>query len=96
MDVANAVVWEDRPVSIRFVSAEEAAALPLRKEPGREGPLRLIEVEAFDLSACGGTHVARTGAIGLIAVVGAERFRGGTRLTFVCGGRALNCAAHLP
>jgi alanyl-tRNA synthetase len=89
MDVANAIVWEDRPVSIRFVSAEEAAALPLRKEPGREGPLRLIEVEAFDLSACGGTHVTRTGAIGLVAVVGAERFRGGTRLTFVCGGRAL-------
>ncbi len=89
VDAANAVVWDDRPVSIRFVSPEEAAALPLRKEPVREGPLRLIEVEAFDLSACGGTHVARTGAIGLIAVLGAERFRGGTRLTFACGGRAL-------
>jgi alanyl-tRNA synthetase len=47
-------------------------------------------VEGFDLSACGGTHVARSGAIGLIAVTGAERFRGGTRLTFVCGARALN------
>ena len=89
VDNANGVVWEDRPVSIRFVSAAEAAALPLRKEPVREGPLRLIEVEGFDLSACGGTHVARTGAIGVIAVVSAERFRGGTRLTFVCGNRAL-------
>jgi alanyl-tRNA synthetase len=89
VDAANEVVWEDRPVSIRFCSPEEAAALPLRKEPAREGPLRLIDVDGFDLSACGGTHVARTGAIGLIAVIGSERFRGGTRLTFVCGGRAL-------
>ncbi len=86
---ANRIVWEDRPVSIRFVSAEEAAALKLRKEPARGGTLRLIEVADFDLSACGGTHVARTGAIGMIAVSGAERFRGGTRLAFVCGSRAL-------
>jgi alanyl-tRNA synthetase len=89
VDEANRVVWEDRPVTIRFVSPEEAARLPLRKEPVREGPLRLIEIPDFDLSACGGTHVARTGEIGLIAVTAAERFRGGTRLTFVCGGRAL-------
>jgi alanyl-tRNA synthetase len=86
---ANRVVWEDRAVSIRFVSAEEAAALKLRKEPARGGTLRLIEVADFDLSACGGTHVARTGAIGMIAVSAWERFRGGTRVTFVCGARVL-------
>jgi alanyl-tRNA synthetase len=86
---ANRVVWEDRPVSIRFVSAEEAATLPLRKEPARQGTLRLIDITDFDLSACGGTHVARTGSIGIIAVAGWERFRGGTRVGFVCGGRAL-------
>jgi alanyl-tRNA synthetase len=86
---ANRIVWEDRPVSIRFVSAEEAAAMPLRKEPARGGTLRLIDIADFDLSACGGTHVARTGAIGMIAVSAWERFRGGTRVTFVCGGRAL-------
>jgi alanyl-tRNA synthetase len=86
---ANRIVWEDRPVTIRFASAEEAASLPLRKEPARSGTLRLIDIEGFDLSACGGTHVARTGAIGLIGVVGWERFKGGTRVTFVCGGRAL-------
>ena len=83
------VVWEDVPVSIRFVSEEEAARLPLRKEPARGGPLRLIEVEGFDLSACGGTHVSRTGEVGIVAVRGWERFRGGTRVEFVCGGRAL-------
>ncbi len=88
-DEANRIVWEDRPVHIRFAGAEEAAALPLRKESVRAGTLRLIDVEGFDLSACGGTHVARTGAIGVIAVTGWEKFRGGTRVEFVCGGRAL-------
>ncbi|HEX3644483.1 MAG TPA: DHHA1 domain-containing protein [Vicinamibacterales bacterium] len=86
---ANRIVWEDRPVTVRFVDAEEAARLPLRKEPVREGTLRLIEVEGFDLSACGGTHVARTGGIGAIAVASWERFKGGQRLEFLCGGRAL-------
>jgi len=89
VDEANRVVWDDRPVTIRTVSPEQAAQLPLRKEPVRSGPLRLIEVADFDLSACGGTHVARTGEIGVIAVSAIERFRGGSRVTFVCGGRAL-------
>ena len=86
---ANRVVWDDRPVSIRYASPEEAAQLPLRKEPKRSGTLRLIDVADFDLSACGGTHVARTGAIGVIAVARWDRFKGGQRLEFVCGGRAL-------
>ncbi|HET9568015.1 MAG TPA: DHHA1 domain-containing protein [Vicinamibacterales bacterium] len=86
---ANHVVWEDREVSVRFVSAGEAARLPLRKEPVREGTLRLVEISDFDLSACGGTHVSRTGAIGMIAVTQSERFHGGSRITFACGSRAL-------
>ncbi len=89
-DEANRVVWEDRPVAIRFATAEEAAKMPLRKESIRTGPLRLIDVENFDLSACGGTHVARTGSIGVVAVGGSEKFRGGSRVEFLCGGRALN------
>ena len=88
-DEANRIVWEDRPVNIRFAGADEAAALSLRKESSREGTLRLIDVQDFDLSACGGTHVARTGAIGIIAIAAVERFRGGSRVTFLCGGRAL-------
>ena len=86
---ANRVVWENRPVAIRYASAEEAAKLPLRKEPVREGTLRLIDIEQFDLSACGGTHVASTGAIGIIALGAIERFKGGQRVEFFCGGRAL-------
>ena len=89
VDEANHVVWEDREVSVRFVSADEAARLTLRKEPIREGTLRLVEIRDFDLSACGGTHVSRTGAIGIIAVTQSERFRGGSRITFACGSRAL-------
>jgi len=87
---ANRIVWEDRPVTIRFAEPEEAARLPLRKQPTREGTLRLIEVEDFDLSACGGTHVARTGALGIIAIASFERFKGGQRIEFLCGVRALD------
>jgi alanyl-tRNA synthetase len=86
---ANRIVWEDRPVTIRFADSDEAARLPLRKESLRGGTLRLIDIESFDLSACGGTHVSRTGGIGIIAVANWERFKGGQRIEFVCGGRAL-------
>ena len=86
---ANRIVWEDRPVTVRFTTADEAARLPLRKEPHREGILRLIDIERFDLSACGGTHVARTGEVGLIAIGSWERFKRGQRVEFLCGGRAL-------
>lgn len=88
-DIANKVLWEDREVCVKFVTAHEAAKLPLRKEPAREGELRIIEIKDYDLSACGGTHVQRTGAIGVIAISGFERFKGGLRMEFVCGGRAL-------
>ena len=86
---ANRIVWENRPVSIRFATPAEAAAMTLRKEPSRSGPLRVIEVEDFDMSACGGTHVARTGQVGVVALRSWEKFRGGMRLEFVCGGRTL-------
>ena len=85
---ANACVWRDLEVVVRYVTEAEAAALPLRKESTRTGTLRLVEVPGFDLSACGGTHVPRTGMIGMIGVTGSERFKGGSRVSFACGGRA--------
>jgi alanyl-tRNA synthetase len=88
-DEANRIVWEDRPVTISFADSVDAARMPLRKESKREGKLRLIDVDGFDLSACGGTHVARTGGIGLIAVASWERFKGGQRVEFLCGSRGL-------
>ena len=99
-ETANKVLWEDREVCVRFVTAAEAAKLPLRKDPTREGELRIIDIADYDLSACGGTHVRRTGAIGIIQIAGFERFKGGMRVEFVCGHRALaayralrNCVA---
>ncbi len=87
---ANQIVWDDRPVAITFVTAADAASLPLRKVPVTSGTLRLIDIDGVDLSACGGTHVARTGAIGMIVVSAAERFKGGLRVSFRCGRRALD------
>jgi len=86
---ANRIVWENRPVSIRVATPDEAAAMTFRKEPTRSGPLRVIEVEGFDMSACGGTHVERAGQVGVIAIRSWEKFRGGMRLEFACGARAL-------
>jgi alanyl-tRNA synthetase len=87
--LANNVVWEDREITIHNVSSEQAAAMPLRKEPAREGELRLIEIEDFDLTPCGGTHAYRTGEVGMIAVRSWERAKGLTRIEFAAGVRAL-------
>ncbi len=90
--LANQVIFEDRAVSISFRPAEEANSLDLRKPTFREGDVRLVEVEDFDLSACGGTHVGRAGAVGLILTRKSERNKGQTRVEFLCGGRALQAA----
>jgi alanyl-tRNA synthetase len=89
VELANNVIWEDRAITIRNVTAEEAAELPLRKESTREGELRLIEIDGFDLTPCGGTHAYRTGEVGIIAVRTWERAKGLVRIEFVAGGRAL-------
>ena len=86
---ANEIVFEDRPVKTYSVSSERIGEVPLRRPPKVTGLIRVVEVEGFDYSACGGTHVRRTGEIGLIKVIGSERIRGNLRFTFVCGGRAL-------
>jgi alanyl-tRNA synthetase len=89
VELANNVIWEDRAITIRNVTASEAAELSLRKEPSREGELRLIEIEGFDLTPCGGTHAYRTGEIGMIVVRSWERAKGLTRIDFAAGTRAL-------
>jgi alanyl-tRNA synthetase len=89
VELANRIIWEDRPLHIRQVTKEEAARLPLRKDSAREGELRLIEIEGFDLTPCGGTHAQRSGEVGLIAVRSFERAKGLARIEFVAGGRAL-------
>lgn len=89
VDLANSIIWQNRPVHILNVTPAEAAYLPLRKDPAREGTLRIIEIKDFDLTPCGGTHVRHTGEVGLVAVRSWERAKGMTRIEFVAGGRAL-------
>ena len=89
VDLANQIIWESRAISILEVTSEEAAALPLRKEPAREGELRVIEIDDFDLTPCGGTHARSTGEVGVIAVRSWERAKGLTRVHFMAGIRAL-------
>jgi alanyl-tRNA synthetase len=90
VDLANQVIWECRPIQIRKVTSEDAARLPLRKEPAREGELRVIEIADFDLTPCGGTHAKSTGEVGVIAVRSWERAKGLTRIQFMAGIRVLN------
>jgi alanyl-tRNA synthetase len=91
-ELANQLVFENRPVQITFRAAAEVQHLGLRKPTFREGDIRLVEVEGFDLSACGGTHVSRTGSVGIISIRKVERAKELTRVEFVCGGRALRRA----
>ena len=88
--LSNEVIRDGRPVTVRFVTQDEARVLGLRKIPPLErGELRLIEVQNFDLTACGGTHVRNTSQIGCILLRKTEKVKQGVRLEFVCGERAL-------
>src|SRR2546423_6055715 len=89
-DLANQIIWECRPIEIRQVTTQEAESLPLRKEPAREGELRLIEIDEFELTPCGGKHARSTGEVGVIAVRSWERAKGLTRIQFMAGIRVLN------
>jgi len=87
---ANAVVMENRPVSVSFEDAASVAGL--RKASDRSGTLRVVTIADLDRSACGGTHVRATGEIGPILIRGAERARKQVRLEFRCGLRAIGRA----
>jgi alanyl-tRNA synthetase len=87
---ANEVVVQNRPVKVSFEEADEA--IGLRKASSRSGTLRIITIEEIDRSACGGTHVSSTGEIGAILIRKVERVRKGTRVEFLCGGRAVQRA----
>jgi alanyl-tRNA synthetase len=88
----NEIIFDDRSVNIHYGTAEELAAAGVRKQVEREGVLRAIEIEGFDRQPCGGTHVARTGQIGMILLRRLEKVKQHWRVEFVCGGRAARAA----
>ena len=94
----NRVVAESLTLVVRYVSQAQAATLlangVLRKLPDRTGNLRIVEIPGVDVNACGGTHVGNTAQIGTVLLRGTEKVRDATRLTFVCGARAVNSARH--
>jgi len=85
---ANAVIFEDREITLRYGTAEQFARLGVRKQVERSGILRAIEIAVIDLQPCGGTHVRRTGQIGIILIRSCSKIRQDWRVEFVCGGRA--------
>ena len=89
VELANSIVFENRIVKSLLVTNEESARLPLRKESTVTEDLRIIEIENFDYSPCGGTHVKQTGEVGIILVKNWTRAKQMLRLEFVCGVRAI-------
>ena len=85
----NELIWQNRPVRAYWVTEAELGTVPLRRAPKVGGRVRIVEIDKFDWSACGGTHVRRTGEIGLISLLRVEKHRGRSRVHFVCGRRAL-------
>jgi alanyl-tRNA synthetase len=88
----NEIIFEDRPIHVRYGTGSDLATLGVRKESEREGILRAVEIEGVDIQACGGTHVCRTGQIGMILVRRMKKVRENWRVEFVCGQRARRVA----
>jgi alanyl-tRNA synthetase len=92
--LANQLVFENRPIKTYFITEAQLETVPLRRPPKVSGQIRVVEVEAFDYSACGGTHCPYTGMIGLIKIVKTERKNKKLRLHFVAGQQALTYFRH--
>ena len=85
---ANAYIWEDHPVHIWYPSPAELAALPYRSKKELTGAVRITEFPGADMCACCGTHVERSGQVGLVKFLSCQKFRDGVRLELLCGRRA--------
>lgn len=87
--LANQAVWQDLQVKCWIPSPEELPAIAYRTKRALPWPVRIVEIPGFDCCACCGTHVKRTGEIGLIKLLSVVNFRGGTRMEMACGALAL-------
>ena len=86
---ANGAVWANLPVRCWYPSPEELPNVPYRTKKALPWPVRIVEIPGFDCCACCGTHVAAAGEIGLVKLLSAVNFRGGTRIEMACGAQAL-------
>lgn len=86
---ANEAVWQDIPLEIGWPSPEELKTLPFRSKKELTGPVRIVSVPGVDLCACCGTHVSRTGEIGVIQLFSCVKFHSGVRIEMLCGRRCL-------
>ncbi len=95
--LANRVARENRAVTaVIYKTEEELEGLPLRKHTeGLTAPIRVVTIEGADSCTCCAPHVKHTGEIGLLKITQAAAYKGGMRLTFLCGGRAYTYAAML-
>lgn len=84
----NALIDEARVVQARFPSADELGKMDLRRTPKVDTGVRVIEIEGFDTTPCGGTHCANTSEIGLLRIIDYSKHKGGLRLVFSAGRRA--------
>ena len=88
-DLANQIIYENRPVIGRIIEKNELDQYPVRKPPAVDDNIRIVEIKDFDYAPCGGTHCANTGEIGIVKIRRFESYKGGTRIHFLCGLRAL-------
>ena len=86
--LANEAVYKNLPVEISYPSEEELAVLPYRSKKKLTGKIRIVTFPGYDICACCGTHVKRTGEIGIIKLTAFQNYKGGTRLFMLCGKRA--------
>lgn len=87
---ANEAIWQNTPVEVFWPTAQELAALPYRSKKELTGPVRIVRFPGLDLCACCGTHVQRTGEIGLVKFLSCQKFHEGVRIEMLCGKRALD------
>lgn len=86
---ANRAVWKNLEIQTLYPSEEELAGMEYRSKSEIEGQVRIIVVPGYDVCACCAPHVKRTGEIGLIKLTHVQRYKGGVRVTMLCGSRAL-------
>ena len=85
---ANRYVWENHPIDIQFHAGAELEALEYRSKKALEGDVRIVAFPGADCCACCGTHVARSGQVGIVKFLSCQKFREGVRIELLCGERA--------